>query len=206
MSRGNLTIEDGGFPVYKAAQIGKVNAMRRAKSLPDIETPIVPTKGQALFTTAEEMHNEPASCYNCQMYNSAGKTCSIIGPRIKIQRLTIKSIEYWPYCAAFLYGATQAETSYSASRDPDYLDLKWINAPKVGQEHGGVNCGGCDGGDDCDNFIVDGAVEKWKSPTGHCRALQVTVACGDRCAIWKDDDELPWREAQKIIQEQNGRS
>jgi len=206
MSRGNLTIEDGGFPVYKAAQIGKVNAMRRAKSLPDLETPIVPTKGQALFTTAEEMHNEPASCYNCQMYNSGAKTCSIHGPRIPIRKLQKDGIEYWPHCAAFLYGEPKAETSYSAQRDPDYTALKWINAPKPGLERSGANCGGCDQGDDCDHYSTDGKIEKWNSPTGFCRALQVTVACGDECALWWDDDILEWRQAIKIIGSQNGAS
>jgi hypothetical protein len=205
MSRVHLTIERGGFPVYQSDQIGKVNALRRAHSLPDVETPIIATKGQALFTTAEEMHNEPASCYNCQSYNSAAKTCSIIGSRVPIQKFTVDGIEYWPHCAAFLYGTPKTETSYSASRDPDYLALKWINAPKPGQELGGANCGGCDGGDDCDNYIVQGAVEKWKSPTGRCRALRTPVACGDECALWWDDDILEWRQAVKILGEQNGK-
>jgi hypothetical protein len=204
MSRGNLTIEEGGFPVYPSDQIGKVNALRRAHSLPDVETPIIPTKGQALFTTAEEMHNEPASCYNCQMYNSAAKTCSIIGSRISIQKLTVKSIEYWPCCSMQLYGDPSATVAYKAQCDPDYLGLIWINAPKRGVEHGGANCGGCDDGDDCDHYLVEGAVEKWKSPTGFCRALQTTVACGDVCSLWQDDDELDWREAQKILGEQRG--
>lgn len=198
MTRSNLKIEPGGFPVYGEEQIGKVNAMRRAHSLPDVESPIIPRKGQVLFVTAEELSNEPASCSDCQLHNSAG-TCSILGPRIPVRKFTMDGIEYWPHCAAFLKGPEKTASSYTASRDPDYLGLIWINAPKVGQAHGGANCGGCDGGDDCDNYIVDGAKKKWDSPTGFCRALQTTVACGDHCTHWQDDDEISWREAVKIL-------
>ena len=63
-SRPGLTIEKGGFPLYEAKNLKKINAMRRAISLPAVTTPVIPNKGQALFTTAEEMHDEPASCYN----------------------------------------------------------------------------------------------------------------------------------------------
>jgi hypothetical protein len=195
--RSDLKIEDGGFVVYEKSNLGKVNALRRAKSLPDVETPVIPTKGQALFTTAEEMHNEPASCDNC-IFIRSDKHCTLIGPRISVQKITKDGIEYWPCCSMHTYGRS-ADGEYRSSGDPDYMGLIWINASKVGQAHGGANCGGCDGGDDCDHYIVDGATEKWESPTGFCRALQTTVACGDVCSLWGDDDELGWREAQKII-------
>jgi|HubBroStandDraft_6_1064221.scaffolds.fasta_scaffold11292_6 hypothetical protein len=201
MSRSDLKIEDGGFPVYRAAQIPKVNAMRRARSLPDVETPIIPTRGQVLFVTAEELHNEPASCYNCVFMRNDSR-CALIGPRIPIKKYTMEGIQYWPKCGLHVHGISK-NPDYMASRDPDYIGLTWINAPKVGQELGGGNCGGCDGGDDCDNYIVDGAKEKWDSPTGNCRVLQTTVACGDSCAVWQDDDQLDWRQAIKAIQEQN---
>jgi len=194
--RSDLKIEEGGFVVYEKSNLGKVNALRRAKSLPDVETPITPTKGQALFTTAEEMHGTPASCVDCVFHTE--KRCALIGPRITIDKITKNGIEYFPCCGMQTYGPS-ASLGHLASCDPDYLGLIWINAPKVGQRHGGANCGGCDGGDDCDHYIVDGAKEKWDSPTGFCRALQTTVACGDVCALWGDDDELGWREAQKII-------
>jgi len=211
MSRGALKIVDGGFPIYAASEIRKVNAMRIAKSLPDVYSPIVPTKGQALFTTAESMNHEPASCYNCQFYT--GAHCSLIGPRLPIRKLTYpreatadaKPIEYWPCCSMHLYGEPKG-IGGKGTEDPDYLDLIWINAPKPGQEQGGANCGGCDGGDDCDHYSVEGRQEKWESSTGFCRALQTTVACGDLCTLWSDDDELEWREAVRIIGEQDGTS
>jgi hypothetical protein len=104
-----------------------------------------------------------------------------------------------------LYGKpNDAEAVYRSRSDPDYIDLVWINAGKPGQAHGGANCGGCSGGDDCDHYIVEGKKAKWDSPTGFCRALQVTVACGDVCSLWDDDDELHWREAQKLIEENRG--
>jgi hypothetical protein len=195
--RSDLKIEEGGFAVYGPKQIPKINAIRRAHSLPDVESPIIPTKGQALFTTAEEMHNEPASCSNCVFLRKDGH-CSLIGPRIPIQKFTKDDVEYWPCCSMQTYGESK-NLDYLASCDPDYLGLIWINAPKVGQEHGGANCGGCDGGDDCDEYFVDGSKPKWDSPTGFCRALQTTVACGDVCSFFHDDDQLDWREAVKII-------
>lgn len=200
MSRGDLHIEPGGFPVYGPAQIGKVNAMRRAKSLPEVDTPIIPTKGEALFTTAEEMHNEPASCDNCAFYDHPGRECNLIGPRPKIQKITKDGIDYWPCCSMHTYSPEPLDLPTIGPGDPDYMGLTYINAAKVGQKHGGANCGGCDGGDDCDHYIVEGKMEKWESPTGFCRALQTTVACGDVCSLWRDDDELPWREAVKIIE------
>lgn len=210
MSRTGLDIEQGGFPIYTDKQVRKVNAMRRAFSTPDSDTPIVPTKGQALFTTAESLNNEPTSCYNCIFYNSAALTCALIGPRVPIRKLVYpvratadsKPVEYWPCCGMHQYGdANSGAAVYRANNDPDYLDLVWINASKVGQEHGGANCGGCDGGDDCDHYITSDDKPKWDSPTGFCRALQTEVACGDVCALWSDDDELKWRDAVKIQRE-----
>lgn len=212
MSRKDLQIEEGGFPIYSAKQLPKIEAMRRAKSLPDVYSPIIPSKGQALFTTEEEMHDEPASCYNCQFYIESAERCALIGPRVPIRKLTYPEektadaipIEYWPCCSMQLRGETKKEEYYLTTCDPDSLDLTYINAPKPGQKLGGANCGGCNGGDDCDSYLVDGAVEKWESPTGFCRALQLTVACGDVCSLWEDDDQLHWRDALKIIQTQDG--
>lgn len=203
-------IGDGGFPIYEGKAIRKINAMRRAWSLPASDRPIVPTKGQALFTTAESMNNEPSSCANCIFYNVDPGSCQLIGPRIPIKKFIYpkeatadsKQIEYWPCCGMQQYGQpNRGSALYRATNDPDYMDLVWINAPKVGQEQGGANCGGTCGGDDCDHYLVDGDVAKWDSPTGFCRALQTDVACGDICCLWQDDDELKWREAVKIINE-----
>lgn len=216
MTRKGLEIEDGGFPVYPSSgsgvpkAIAKWNAMRRTASLPEVDTPIIPTKGQVLFTTSEEMHDEPASCYNCQFYNEKAETCGLIGARIKIKKFVnpkeksenSNPVEYWPCCAMQLYGEpNHSEAVYRASSDPDYLGLLWINAPKPGTDTGGANCGGCSGGDDCDNYLTDGTKAKWDTPTGFCRALQTTVACGDVCTMWDDDDKLDWRQAQKILGE-----
>ena len=215
MSHGTFKIEQGGFPIYAANNLRKINAIRRAISQPASDSPVIPTKGQALFTTAEEMHDEPASCYNCQFYNQKAQRCALIGPRIPIRKLTYpkeptqdsKPIEYWPCCSMQLYGQPNSgDAVYRASSDPDYLDLVWINAPKPGQEMGGANCGGSSGGDDCDHYLTEGKEEKWDSITGFCRALQTTVASGDVCSLWQDDDRLHWREAVKLIREQNGTS
>lgn len=214
MSRAGLKIEEGGFPVYDEKQIRKVNAMRRAFSAPDSIKPVINTKGEALFVTGEEMNNEPASCYNCQFYNEKAETCGLIGKHKAIKKIIwpkeatadSKRIEYWPCCSMQLFGEpNKGEAVYRASSDPDYIGLLWINAPKIGQEYGGANCGGVDGGDDCDHYMSEGDKPKWESPTGFCRALQTTVACNDVCAQWRDDDTLQWQDAQRLIGEIDGR-
>jgi hypothetical protein len=210
MSRNVVKVEEGGFPIYDERQIRKVNAMRRAASLPSVESAPIPSKGDVLFTTAEEQNDEPSSCYNCVFYNY-GKSCSLIGPRVKIRKFIYgkpdKPIEYWPCCGMNFHGEpNKGEPIFRGNSDPDYLGLIWINAPKVGQEYGGANCGGVNGGDDCDHYFVEGKEKKWDSATGFCRALQTTVAAGDDCAHWDDDDKLDWRQAQKIIEELDGAS
>lgn len=214
MSRSDLKIIEGGFPIYGEKQIRKVNAMREAFSAPNSSAPVVNTKGETLFTTAEEMHDEPASCYNCQFYNEKAETCGLIGKRLIIKKIVwpkeatadAKQIEYWPCCSMQLYGETnKGEAVYRASSDQDYLGLIWINAPKVGLPHGGANCGGTNGGDDCDQYIVEGTKPKWETPTGFCRAMQITVAAGDVCCQWRDDDTLQWQDAQRLIGEIDGR-
>jgi len=215
LSRANLKIEDGGFPIYQSKNLSKINAMRMAFSAPESDEPVINTKGEALFTTAEEMNYEPASCYNCQFYNEKGETCGLIGKRLTIKKIIwpkeatpdAKQIEYWPCCSMQLYGEpNKGEAIYRATSDPDNLGLLWINAPKVGQEYGGANCGGVEGGDDCDHYKTDGDEPKWESVTGFCRALQTRVAAGDICSQWRDDDKLEWQDAQRLIRELNGTS
>src|SRR5882762_1854128 len=107
MSRSDLKIIDGGFPVYGTKNLSKINAMRMAFSAPDSQSAVVNTKGEALFVTAEELNNEPASCYNCQFYNETAQTCGLIGKRHTIRKITwpkqatadAKQIEYWPCCS-----------------------------------------------------------------------------------------------------------
>jgi hypothetical protein len=214
--RTDLKIQPGGFPIYGPKQIPKINAMRRAFSAPRDLAPVVNTKGEALFVTAEELHDEPASCYNCLFYNGKVETCQFIGKEHKIRKIIwpqdpvppdSKKIEYWPCCSLQTYGnPNAAEPKYISSSDPDYIGLIWINAPKVGQEYGGANCGGVNGGDDCDHYQTDGKRAKWESPTGFCRALQTTVAAGDVCAQWRDDDTLQWQDAQRLIGILDGKS
>ena len=208
MSRSELKIIEGGFPIYGDKQLRKVNAMRRAFSAPDSIDPVVNTKGEALFVTGEEMNDEPSSCYNCQFYNETHKTCGLIGPRKIVAKFIwpkeattdSKQIEYWPDCGMHLYGKTnKGPAVYYSHCDPDYIGLIWINAPKLGLPHGGSNCGGANGGDDCDHYTVEGNKPKWESPTGFCRALQTTVACNDDCAQWRDDDTLQWQDAQRLL-------
>jgi hypothetical protein len=215
MSRSDLKIIEGGFPIYGNNQKRKVNAMRMAFSAPESDAPVINTKGEALFTTAEEMDNEPASCYNCQQYNFTAKTCMYIGKRIAIMKFIwpreatadAKQIEYWPCCSYQMFGEpNKGEAIYKAQSDPDNMGLLWINAPKLGQEYGGANCGGVNGGDDCDHYKTDGDKAKWESPTAFCRALQINVAAGDVCCQWRDDDKLEWQDAQRLIRELNGTS
>jgi hypothetical protein len=201
----DLDIERGGFPIYTGAQIDKVNAMRRVKSRPDFRGVPTPTKGQVLFTTAESMHDEPASCYNCLTYNKDQERCKRIGPDVVIRKFTKggedgNPIEFWPCCSMQDYG-TPSSGAYFAHDDPDYLGLIWINAPRPGQESGGANCGGVSGGDDCDSYLVDSKEAKWDSPIGFCRALQSTVAAGDVCTMWTDDDLVTFQEAQTWLKQ-----
>jgi len=215
VTRSDLKIEQGGFPIYGQGQLSKINAMRRAFSAPSSLAPVINTKGEALFTTAEEMNNEPASCYNCQQYNVKAQTCGEIGKRPTIRKIIwpmepkpdAKQIEYWPCCSRHIYGEpNKGEAVYKAQSDPDYMGLIWINAPKPGQECGGANCGGTSGGDDCDHYTTEGDKPKWESVTGFCRALQITVAAGDVCCQWRDDDVLQWQDADRLIGEIDGRS
>lgn len=194
-----------GFLKYGPKQLSKVNAMRRAISQPDIY--LVPTlsKAKVLFVSAAEMHNEPASCANCIFYNW-GKSCQLIGPHVKVRKIVYgepdKAIEYWPCCGMQTYGEPNKGTEkFLTTTDPSDLDLLWINAPRVGLEHGGANCGGSNGGDDCDYYMTE-IDDKREAPSGFCRVLQRTVQNGDVCSAWDDDDKLVWEKAQAIIEEQ----
>lgn len=197
-----------GFLEYKDKNLPKVNAMRRAISQPDIYAVPVLGKSKVLFVSASEMNNEPASCANCIFYNW-GRSCQLIGPHVKVRKIVYgepdKAIEYWPCCGMQTFGApNKGEPRFLATTDPSDLDLLWINAPRVGQSHGGANCGGQNGGDDCDYYMTD-VDEKRSAPSGFCRVLQRTVQNGDVCSAWDDDDKLVWEKAQAIIEEQDAR-
>lgn len=200
------------FMVYKIEQLRKVNSQRRALSQPTITDPPILTKGQVLYTPASEMHDEPASCANCRYYNS-GRSCQYIGTSIVIKKFIYpkeptsdaKQIEYWPCCSAHVYGDPNEgpERFIGEPSDPDNLGLGWINAPSLHQEHGGANCGGCNGGDDCDNYITRGS-DKRAEPEAFCRVLQQPVENGAVCTAWQDDDWVDWKRAQALIGELDG--
>lgn len=194
------------FFTYGPDDLRKINAMRRANSQPHVESTPVLGKEKLLFVTATEMHDEPASCYNCVFYNHAA-TCGLIGPHVAIKKFIFpkketsdsKPIEYWPCCGMHQFGQPNyGPPSYTAKNDPSSLDLLWINAPAPGLPSGGANCGGATGGDDCDHYCTPGG-DKRAYASAFCRVLQCTVNGGDVCTAWDDDDKLSWQKAQAIL-------
>lgn len=171
-------------------------------------------KGQVQYIPEGQMEGEPATCYNCPFYNY-GRSCKLIGPTIEVRKMVYppqatadaKRIEYWPCCSAW----TRGEPNYGPEEfldqhsSPDTLGLGWINVPEVGQAIGGANCGGKNGGDDCDHYCVDGPQDKREYPTGFCRVLQSEVENGAVCSAWQDDDWVDWTRAQNILKESDGK-
>lgn len=195
------------FLTYKVENLRKVNAQRRTMSQPTlIDVPVL-TKGQVQYIPEAEMQKEPATCYNCAFYNYS-RSCRLLGPRIEIRKFTdppqptadAKQIEYWPCCSAWMKG----EPNYGPQKfldnltSPDTLGLGWINAPHPGQAISGANCGGSNGGDDCDHYITEGD-DKRREPTAFCRVLQQPVECGAVCSAWIDDDWITYDRAQNIL-------
>jgi len=199
-------VESGGFVEYGPEQLKKVDSMRRDKSQPDFYGVPILTDAQVLFTTADELGGKPASCYTCKEHTS-DFTCERLGPDIKVATVighkdSGDPIEYWPCCSLQECTDTprQSKPSYHDVLDtPDSLGLIWINAPEVGQKYGGANCGGVNGGDDCDRYRVKGVVEKWDTDQGLCTVLQHTVEAAAVCAAWNDDDILNWTDAQDLM-------
>ncbi len=195
--------EPGGFVEYGEDQLPKVDSMRRDKSQPDFHGIPILQDSDVGFVTAAEIGGKPASCYTCSKQNP-DETCYLLGPEIKVRTVeghqdSGDPIEYWPCCSSHQFGDAGKEVSYADQlATPDALGLIWINAPEVGQEFGGANCGGVEGGDDCDHYLVREG-EKWSNPQGYCRVLAHTVAAGDVCSAWRDDDELQWDEAQQLM-------
>lgn len=197
------------FLIYTAENLRKINSQRRALSQPTITDVPILKPGQVSFTNASQMHDEPASCYNCIAFNY-GKSCMKIGPETPIKKFSYppkptadaKVIEYWPCCSMHDYGEPNyGSEKFISHNDPDNVGLGWINAPKPGQKLGGANCGGCNGGDDCDNYITDGPGDKRQYPTAFCRVLQTPVEAGAVCSAWEDDDFVPWDKAMLLLKE-----
>jgi hypothetical protein len=204
MSRGDLRIAEGGFPIYKEKQLDKVNAWRSAASMRNLEDAPILTRGQVLFSTAESAHDEPRSCFNCPMYFEKAGRCKYFGNRTKIYKFTEgdpNPIEYWPVCGYWVYGKTSdSDPAYFPDLlDPEDAGLGWINAPKPGVSHSGSCCGGGNDGDDCDFWSTAGKEAKWDATTGDCRVLQTQTANMDCCAAWTDDDWIPWQTAQQFL-------
>jgi hypothetical protein len=201
-NRDGLGTDKGrpGFPVYTEKHLDKVNSMRVAKSQPDFHGIPIIHKEQVGFCTASEIGNVPASCSTCQAHQERDASCKYLGPDILARTVTVEGIEYWPCCGMHDYGKPNSgEPCYSDPLStPEQIGLIWINAPEEGLEYGGANCGGGNGGDDCDHYMVESG-EKWDSQQGTCRALDETVANGDVCALWWDDDILGWQEAQNVL-------
>lgn len=198
--------EPGGFIEYGPEQLPKVDSMRRDKSQPDFYGVPILHDSDVLFTRAAELGDKPASCYTCKEHTK-DFTCERLGPDIKVATVVGSPesgdpIEYWPCCSLQEYTETprQGAVSYHDTLDnPDEIGLIWINAAEVGQKFGGANCGGVNGGDDCDHYITKGAVEKWEASQGACRVLQHSVDGGDVCAAWRDDDILQWQDAEQLM-------
>lgn len=155
------------------------------------------------------MGEEPASCYNCSLYNF-GRTCQLLGPRVPVKKFLApprptadaKVIEYWPCCSAWLRG--DPNSGEEKFNDPlvsaDTTGIGWINAPKPGMEYSGANCSGKNGGDDCDHYTTKGW-DKREEPTAFCRVLQQEVEGGGVCSAWMDDDWMTFDRAQNILRE-----
>ena len=183
--------------------------MRQAASLVQVTSgPPVPDEGDVLYSPPEASHGEPRSCINCWMWNEKARTCKLMGPSIRAEKFVYppsggKPIEYWPVCGMWDFGkhnegpATYKEAPFDT---PDNLGFGYVNAPEVGQPRGGTNCGGQNGGDDCDNYIIAGE-DKRATETGFCRVLQHNVPNLACCASWGDDDWLDWQTAQKLLEE-----
>jgi hypothetical protein len=197
-------VEKGGFVEYDKKQLPKIDSMRRDKSQPDFfGIPIISDEA-VMFTRASELGDKPASCYTCQAQQS-DLTCFYMGKGVKVAKVTGHSdsgepIEYWPCCGMHNYGPTRTGAPVYADilSNPSSLGLIWINAPKPGQPYGGANCGGVEGGDDCDHYMVKSG-EKWDNLDGYCRVLCHSVEGADVCSAWHDDDELQFEEAQMLL-------
>lgn len=203
------------FLEYTAKHLSKVNAQRLANSLVKITTVPVLDEGQVLFSDAAGANNEPRSCANCWMWNEHPGTCYLMGPDIRAEKFIYppkfeegaKPIEYWPICGMWDYGKhNEGRPVYkqAAYDDPDSLGFGYVNAPEVGLERSGTNCGGQNGGDDCDNYITKGP-DKRAEDKAFCRVLQKEVGNCDCCAAWTDDDWVDWQKGQDLLKDLDSR-
>lgn len=191
------TPDDLGFLEYTDKNLDKVNNQRRALSTVYLKSVPVATEAQTLLESESELHNQPTSCYNCIHYDPQAQRCSMMGGDVVLKKFIYSDIEYWPDCGYHVWGRPHAQ-KHQANLDPDKMGLGWINAPEPGLEHGGANCGGANGGDDCDNWLVPGD-DKREYRNGFCRVMQKTTGSGVCCCFWQDDDWMSWQVAQDLI-------
>lgn len=179
-----------------AKDLPKWNAERDARSKLSSDAPIIVDKGMVSFSPGETRSGQPESCYNC-VYMNRDNTCALMSPEIRVEKFIWPpekkpgeiQIEYWPWCGKYVFGPPNSGEAYHcADLAPDDIGLTWINAPDPDQKFGGANCGGVNGGDNCDNY-----------QDGFCRVLQQNVKPDDACAAWQDDDEVTWQRAQELL-------
>lgn len=203
------------FLEYEAKHLSKVNAQRLANSLVKIDRPVALEPGQVLFSDGASVNNEPRSCANCWMWNEHPGTCYLMGPDVRAEKFTYppkfeegsKPIEYWPVCGMWDHGKhNEGRPVYKSGAydDPDSIGFGYVNAPAPGQALGGTNCGGQNGGDDCDNYITKGD-DKRKEDQAFCRVLQKEVGNCDCCAAWTDDDWVTWQKGQELLKDLDSR-
>lgn len=134
----------------------------------------------------------------------------LIGPNVPVRRFIYppvatsdaKRIEYWPCCGEWYRGQPNygPQKFVECPSTPDELGLGWINAPNVGQEIGGANCGGSNGGDECDFYVTEEADARGTTE-GWCRVLQQDVPNGAVCAAWRDDDWVDYQRGSALLKE-----
>lgn len=202
-----------GFYKYKPKPevAKKINAIRIGQSRPDLELPPILDNGSVLFSSAASAENEPRSCYNCPFFNFE-KSCKLmreLGMELrkftwpKERRDNAKPIEFWPVCGYWVKGEPNyGPAQFYADLGPDEAGLGWVNAPEIGQELGGTSCGGRNGGDDCDLWLIDSeSGDKRAEDSGFCRVMQKDTANLDCCSAWEDDDWLTWQMVKERFNE-----
>lgn len=201
-----------GFYRYKprVGMVKKINTIRIGQSRPDLKSPPILTEGDVLFSSAASASDEPRSCYNCPFFNY-GKSCKLMGKSVEIHKFTwpkekrdgAKPIEFWPVCGMWIKGEPNfGPEDFYAKLDPDEAGLGWVNAPEPGQELSGTSCGGANGGDDCDLWLIEGTSgDKRAAKSGFCRVMQKSTGNMDCCTCWQDDDFLTWQMVKERFSE-----
>ena len=201
-----------GFYKYRAKPtlVEKINTIRIGQSRPDLcGTPIL-DEGSVLFSSAASANDEPRSCYNCPFFNYE-KSCKLLDKDLEIHKFTwpkerrdgAKPVEFWPVCGYWIHGQPNyGPEEHYANLDPEEAGLGWVNAPEPGLSLSGTSCGGANGGDDCDLWMIEGEKgDKRAAKSGFCRVMQKSTGNLDCCAAWEDDDWLTWQMVEERFRE-----